>query len=166
MRFIASLRVLRSWTACCYGRLGFMNEFNDVFDGNLALIAGCFHGIRVHSDIFGTGDDKIINVAQGNRFANAVDAWSLLGVCLGHPDAPAAGSAAETILSAASHIRELQSQSFQYVARSIENAIVSPKIARVVIGDVIAKRVFNAQLPAFNQAVKQLGIMNYFVVAS
>src|SRR5579883_83995 len=132
------LRILSSRAAYRYGGLGlqgFIDKFDNVPDGDLPLVAGCFYRVCIHRYVLGAGDDKVVHVAQRDGFADAVHAWTLPGIVLAHPDTPAASATTEAVFAAAPHLRHLQPQSAHDLTRRIEDAIVTPQVARVVVGD-------------------------------
>src|SRR5579885_3392953 len=163
------LRILGSRTAYRYGRLGiqgFIDQFDNVLDDDLPLVAGCLYSVRIHRHILGAGDDKVVHLAQRDGFTDTVHAWTLPGVVLAHPDTPAARATTEAVFAATPHLRHLPSQSAHNLTRRIKDAIVAPQVARVVVGDGIAERLRKLHLPTFDQAAEQFGIVNDFVVAA
>ena len=104
-------------------------------------VAGGLDRVLVHRHVLGAGDDEVVDPAERRppRRSAARSAAARPRPRLVHPDAPAAGAAAERVVAVARHLDELAAESLEDAARRVVDAVVAPERAGVVVGDAVGE---------------------------
>ena len=79
---------------------------------------------------------------------------TLLADRIRHPDAPAAGAAAERVVAAAGHVDQLAADQLQHAARLVVVAVEPAEMAGVVERHSLAEGLRDGELPALQQLGK------------
>ena len=112
-----------------------------------ARLAGVFE----HGHVLGAADDEGVEPTQGRRFVHPVLGGLLPAGRIGHPDTPAAGTAAERIVAAARHLDQFAADQFEHPARLVVMAVEPAQMARVVERHPLAERLGHGKAAAFQE---------------
>src|SRR3989338_7763704 len=122
-----------------------------------------FRRIPEHVVVLGTGDHKIFQRRNLQRLSYALHARPLRLPRIGHPDAPAAGAAAETVCTGPVHLGQPQAERAQDRARRIGDLRVPGEMTRIVVCHGRIQALFQRQSPGPDRLPDDLGIVAHRV---
>ena len=104
-------------------------------------VAGRLDRVLVHGHVLRAGDGEEVDPAERDGLVDPVLARALgvFALQLLHPDAPAAGAAAERVVAVAGHLDELAADAPQHLARRLVDAVEAAERARVVVRDAVVR---------------------------
>src|SRR5437764_5062129 len=117
--------------------------------------------VLVHRDVLRAADDEVVERAERDGLVDALLARALHAGLrqLLHPDAAAAGAAAERVVAVARHLDDLAADRLEHRARRLVDAVVAAERAGVVVGDAVAELLPRRERTAPEQLEQELGVV-------
>ena len=132
---------------------------------DLRGVAGRLDRVLVHRHVLRAGDGEEVDPSERDGLVDPVLARALgvFALQLLHPDAPAAGAAAERVVPVAGHLDELAADAPQHLARRLVDAVEAAERARVVVRDAVSEPLVRDDRARVEQLEQELGVVHDLV---